>query len=335
MEGRILMTQIYGTLGPACASQEMLEAMLRNGLTGMRLNLSHCDLADSRELLEAFLAAAKATGTHPQLLIDMQGPELRIGAIAPMELVDGAELMLGEGGIEVPAVLFPEMKAGDELLLDDGKLALEVLTVAADRALTRVVRGGKLTSSKSIKLTGKDIRLPVSTERDIRNIRQAADFGVTTLMQPFVHSGEDLVELRRILEENGAGFLKIHAKIETVEGAHNLDSILPHADAIVIARGDLGNDMPLWQLPGVQKDISAACRKAGKPFVVVNQMLASMERNPIPTRTEVSDIFNAVADGAYGVMLTNETAVGAHPVEAVSYMARTAADAERWLRERN
>lgn len=335
MEGRILMTQIYGTLGPACASQEMLEAMLRNGLTGMRLNLSHCDLADSRELLEAFLAAAKATGTHPQLLIDMQGPELRIGAIASMELVDGAELMLGEGGIEVPAVLFPEMKAGDELLLDDGKLALEVLTVAADRALTRVVRGGKLTSSKSIKLTGKDIRLPVSTERDIRNIRQAADFGVTTLMQPFVHSGEDLVELRRILEENGAGFLKIHAKIETVEGAHNLDSILPHADAIVIARGDLGNDMPLWQLPGVQKDISAACRKAGKPFVVVNQMLASMERNPIPTRTEVSDIFNAVADGAYGVMLTNETAVGAHPVEAVSYMARTAADAERWLRERN
>ena len=329
------MTQIYGTLGPACASQEMLEDMLRSGLTGMRLNLSHCDLADSREMLDAFRAAAKTTGTHPQLLIDMQGPELRIGAIAPMELADGAELILGEGGIEVPTVLFPEMKARDELLLDDGKLALEVLTVAADRALTRVVRGGKLTSSKSIKLTGKDIRLPVSTERDIRNIRRAADFGVTTLMQPFVHSEKDLVELRRILEENNAGFLKIHAKIETVEGVHNLDSILPHADAIVIARGDLGNDMPLWQLPGVQKDISAACRKAGKPFVVVNQMLASMERNPIPTRTEVSDIFNAVVDGAYGVMLTNETAVGAHPLETVSYMARTVADAERWLQERN
>ena len=328
------MTQIYGTLGPACASQEMLEAMLRSGLTGMRLNLSHCDLADSQELLDGFWAAAKATDTHPQLLIDMQGPELRIGAVAPMELADGAELALGEGGIEVPAVLFPEMKVGDELLLDDGKLALEVLTTGTDRALTRVVRGGKLTSNKSIKLTGKDIRLPVSTERDIRNIRQAADFGVTALMQPFVHSGEDLVELRRILEENGAGYLEIHAKIETVEGAHNLDSILPYADAIVIARGDLGNDMPLWQLPAVQKDISAACRKAGKPFIVVNQMLASMERNPIPTRTEVSDIFNAVADGAYGVMLTNETAVGAHPVEAVSYMARTAADAERWLQER-
>lgn len=328
------MTQIYGTLGPACASQETLEAMLRAGLTGMRLNLSHCNLSDSAAQLDAFWAAARATGTNPQLLIDMQGPELRIGAVASMEMADGAELALGEGGIEVPAVLFPEMKSGDELLLDDGKLALEVLTVAADRALTRVVRGGKLTSHKSIKLTGRDIRLPVSTERDIQNIRQAANYGVTALMQPFVHSGEDLLELRRTLAENGAGHLAIHAKIETVEGAHNLDSILPQADAIVIARGDLGNDMPLWQLPGVQKDISAACRAAGKPFVVVNQMLASMERNPIPTRTEVSDIFNAVADGAYGVMLTNETAVGAHPVEAVAYMARTAADAERWLRER-
>ena len=318
------MTQIYGTFGPACASQEMMEAMLHSGLTGMRLNLSHCDLADSREMLDAFHAAARSTGTHPQLLIDMQGPELRIGAIAPMELADGAELMLGEGGIEVPAVLFPEMKAGDELLLDDGKLALEVLTVATDRALTRVVRGGKLTSSKSIKLTGKDIRLPVSTERDIRNIRRAADFGVTTLMQPFVHSGEDLVELRRTLEENGAGFLKIHAKIETVEGAHNLDSILPYADAIVIARGDLGNAMPLWELPRCQKQLSAVCRSAGVPFMVVTQMLDSMCSRAVPTRAEVSDIYNAVSDGASSVMLTGETAAGQYPVEAMEYLVRTA-----------
>lgn len=327
------MTQIYGTLGPACTSQEILEAMLRAGLTGMRLNLSHCNLSDSDEQLAAFRAAAKATGTKPELLIDMQGPELRIGAVAPMELLDGTQLVLGDGGIEVPAVLFPEMKVGDELLLDDGKLALEVLSVSAGQATTRVVRGGKLTSHKSIKLTGKDIRLPVSTERDIQNIRQAAAYGVTALMQPFVHSGEDLIELRRTLEENGAGYLQIHAKIETVEGAKNLESILPYADVIVIARGDLGNDMPLWQLPAVQKNISAACRKAGKPFVVVNQMLASMERSTIPTRTEVSDIFNAVVDGAYGVMITNETAVGAHPVEAVTYLALTAGDAERWLQE--
>ena len=327
------MTQIYGTLGPACTSQDILEAMLRAGMTGMRLNLSHCNLFDSAEQLAAFQAAAEATGTKPQLLIDMQGPELRIGAVEPTELAEGTELVLGEAGIEVPSVLFPEMKAGSELLLDDGKLALNVLSVSAAQAVTRVVRGGKLASHKSIKLTGKDIRLPVSTERDILNIRQAAAYGVTALMQPFVHSGEDLIELRRILEENGAGHLEIHAKIETVEGAYNLESILPYADVIVIARGDLGNDMPLWQLPAVQKNISAACRKAGKPFVVVNQMLASMERNAIPTRTEVSDIFNAVVDGAYGVMVTNETAVGAHPVEAVTYLALTARDAERWLQE--
>ncbi len=327
------MLQIYGTLGPACAEQAALEAMLRAGLTGMRLNLSHCDLADSQPLLEAYRAAGAAVGVQPQLLIDMEGPELRIGAVSPMTLEEGAEIFLGTDGIEVPAALLAALCSGDELLLDDGKLALQALTAAPDRAACRVTRGGSLTSRKSIKLVGREIRMPVSTERDLRNIRQAVQNGVTGLMQPFVRSGEDVKELRSILNENGAGQLEIHAKIETMEGVHHLEEILPHADVIVIARGDLGNDMPLWQLPAVQKKISAACRRAGKPFVVVNQMLASMERAPIPTRAEVSDIFNAVADGAGGVMLTNETAVGAYPVEAAVYLARTAVEAERWLRQ--
>ena len=327
------MLQIYGTLGPACAEQAALEAMLRAGLTGMRLNLSHCDLADSQPLLEAYRAAGAAVGVQPQLLIDMEGPELRIGAVSPMTLEEGAEIFLGTDGIEVPAALLAALCSGDELLLDDGKLALQALTAAPDRAACRVTRGGSLTSRKSIKLVGREIRMPVSTERDLRNIRQAVQNGVTGLMQPFVRSGEDVKELRSILNENGAGQLEIHAKIEIMKGVHHLEEILPHADVIVIARGDLGNDMPLWQLPAVQKKISAACRRAGKPFVVVNQMLASMERAPIPTRAEVSDIFNAVADGAGGVMLTNETAVGAYPVEAAVYLARTAVEAERWLRQ--
>lgn len=327
------MTRIYGTFGPACAAQETLEAMLRAGMTGMRLNLSHGDLADNAERLQAFRAAAEATGTHPELLIDMQGPELRIGELKPMQLENGTVLTLGRNGIEIPAVLFPVMETGDELLLDDGKLALEVLSVSTNQAQARVIRGGKLISRKSIKLTGKDVRLPVSTEHDLMNIRQAAAFGVTGVMQPFVHSGEELLKLRRTLEANGANHLEIHAKIETLEATKQLDSILPYADVIVIARGDLGNDMPLWQLPAVQKNISAACRKAGKPFVVVTQMLASMENHPIPTRAEVSDIFNAVADGACGVMVTNETAVGKYPAETISYLAHTAQEAERWLKK--
>jgi pyruvate kinase len=181
-----------------------------------------------------------------------------------------------------------------------------------------------------VKLPGKTISLPVLTDRDLRNIRQAAEYGVTGLLQPFVRSGEDLKELRRLLEENNAGFLQIFAKIESMEGVEHLEEILPYADVIVIARGDLGNDMPLWQLPAVQKQISAACRAAEKPFIVVTQMLASMENAPIPTRAEVSDIFNAVIDGAWGVMLTGETAVGKYPVEAIRYLTKTAESAQVW-----
>ena len=329
------MTQIYGTFGPACGSRETLEAMFRAGMTGMRLNLSHCDLADSAGMLEAFREAEAAAGVEaPQLVIDTQGPELRLGDLdAPMTLENGAAVRLGKGGIPVPAVVLAALERGCQVLLDDGKLALEVTAVFSGGAEARVLRGGILTGRKSIKLPGKDLRLPVLTERDIQNIRQAEHFGVTGLLQPFVHSGEELCRLRRILAENGAGHLKLFAKIETLEGAAHLDDILPQADVIVIARGDLGNDMPLWHLPAVQKHIAAACRAAGKPFLVVTQMLASMERSPVPTRAEVSDIFNAVADGAWGVMVTGETAVGRYPTEAIRYLTETAREACCYLAE--
>lgn len=327
------MTRIYGTLGPACASREILETMLRSGMTGVRLNMSHAGLDESRDLLELFWSAAEATQTFPELLIDMQGPELRIGALETLRLQEGDRVSLGADGIEIPSILISEMERGCRLLLDDGKLELEVLDTGADRAVACVRRGGVLSSRKSIKIADKEISLPVSTPQDIRNIQLAASYGVTAIMQPFVRSGRELRELRCTLRENGAGELKIFAKLETMSGVENLEDILPEADVIVIARGDLGNDLPLWQLPGVQKRISAACRRAGKPFIVVTQMLASMVHSPVPTRAEVSDIFNAVADGAWGVMLTNETAAGDHPAEAIACMALTAGDAQRWLLE--
>ncbi|MBE6995637.1 MAG: pyruvate kinase [Ruminococcaceae bacterium] len=324
------MTQIYGTLGPACATQSVLEDMFRAGMTGIRLNLSHCDLADSTAQISAFHAAAQATGIRPQLVVDTQGPELRIGALnTPLLLEGGMTVTLGKDGIPVPAVVAEALTDGCEVLLDDGRIALRV--TSAERGEAAVLRGGTLTGHKSIKLPGKDIRLPVLTERDVKNLRQAADFGVTGLLQPFVRSGQDLLALRQLLNENGAGHLQIFAKIETLEGADNLPDILPYADVIVIARGDLGNDMPLWQLPAVQKRIANTCRAAGKPFLVVTQMLTSMERAAVPTRAEVSDIFNAVADGAWGVMLTGETAVGQYPAEAIRYLSNTAAEACRWL----
>lgn len=326
------MTEIYGTFGPACREQTMLEAMFRAGMTGMRLNLSHCDLADSAEMIGAFHAAAKTAGVDAQLVVDTQGPELRLGALdKPMVLEHDDTMVLGADGIPVPDVVLRELAPGCEVLLDDGKIALRVTDADAEHAVAEVVRSGTLTGRKSVKLPGKQLRLPVLTERDLANLRRAAEFGVTGLLQPFVHSGAELRELRSVLAENGAGHLKIFAKIETLKGAANLTDILPEADVIVIARGDLGNDMPLWQLPVVQKNLSAACRAAGKPFIVVTQMLASMEHAPVPTRAEVSDIFNAVADGAWGVMVTGETAVGRYPAETIRYLTNTAREACSWL----
>lgn len=323
------MTQIYGTFGPACSGQETLQAMLQNGMTGIRLNLSHCNLSDAAEQIRAYHSAAENLGLHPQLVIDTQGPELRIGDIAaPMQLPDGAVIRLGAGELCLPPEVHAALENDQEILLDDGKISLMVTDVK--RGLAVVRRGGLLHGRKSIKLPGKDIFLPVLTERDKKNIREAGQYGVTGLLQPFVHCGAELQELRRELKELGADHLQIFAKIETWAGAENLENILPHADVIVIARGDLGNDMPLWQLPAVQKRISDACRAAHKPFVVVTQMLASMEHTPIPTRAEVNDVFHAVLDGAWGVMLTGETAVGKYPAEAIRYLTKTAESAYTW-----
>ena len=321
------MVSVYGTFGPACCEREILEEMFCAGMTGMRLNLSHTSLEDSRPWVEAFYAAAQGANVQPELLIDMQGPELRIGVLEEaLMLAEGAIAVLGMGGIPIPEVLLPVIRVDDEILLDDGKISVRVLENCGSYVQAQVVRGGVLTSRKSIKLKNPAavVELPVLTEHDLKNVRLASKYGVTGLMQPFVRSGAELKKVRDALKENGAEQVKIFAKIENMQGVANLADILPEADVVIIARGDLGNDMELWQLPGVQKDISDLCRASGKPFVVVTQMLASMEHNPVPTRAEVSDIFNAVTDGACGVMVTGETAVGKYPVETIRYLANTA-----------
>lgn len=339
------MVQIYATLGPACAEQKIQEKMFRAGMTGMRLNLSHTGLSESTGILANFHNAAKAVGVKPQLLIDMQGPELRIGELeGAVKLREGDLVVLGNVNhrgvigadrafIPVPVEVIPMMEPGDEVLLNDGKIALEVLSGTkgkSDHVVSVVIRGGILSSHKSIKITGKQVIMPVLTEHDISNIRLASEYGVTGLMQPFVQNGRDLAYVRRLLKENGAEQVQIFAKIENRGAVANLQSIIKEADVVIIARGDLGNDMELWELPAVQKEIEIACKEAGKPYIVVTQMLASMEENAVPTRAEVSDIFHAVMHGAYGVMITGESAVGKYPVEAVRYLANTSKSAEAW-----
>jgi len=331
----MIKTDIYGTLGPACADKETLSRMFAAGMSGIRLNLSHVTLRKASGQVKALHEAADSCGVKAKLLIDMQGPELRLGSFeTEPELIGGESLLLGNGGIAMPEIVLPHLLPGQEVLLDDGRLLLKVTEMAENCAKAQVIRGGKLKSRKSIALPGAAIHPPTMTAEDMQNIADAVEFGVTAVMQPFVRDAEDLKAVRAALDENGGKHIALMAKIENMDGVEHLDELLPYADEIVIARGDLGNAMPLWELPAVQKRISAKCRAAGKNFMVVTQMLYSMEKSPVPTRAELSDIFNAVLDGASSVMVTGETAAGLYPVEVIKYLAtlqrkRKASDYEK------
>ena len=241
----------------------------------------------------------------------------------------------------LPELTFPYLIPGQEVLLDDGKIHLKIVEKAENvtenggentqekRYFAKVLWGGLLKSRKSAALPGAKIYPPTLTNSDLANIKIAKEMGVTGVMQPFVRDHSDLECVKEALREAGAEDIRLFAKIENMDGVRKLEKLLPAADEIVIARGDLGNAVHLWDLPGVQRQIAEKCRAAGKPFMVVTQMLASMERSPVPTRAEVNDIFHAVMDGAASIMVTGETAVGDYPVEVIRYMVNTVRSAEK------
>lgn len=315
----------YGTLGPACCRHPVLSRMYEEGMTGVRLNLSHGMLKDHANWLYVASSAAKALGKSTKILIDLQGPELRIGDILGHRILKtGENAIFGQRGIPVPEILLAQGKKGMRFLLDDGKMEVEVLECSGRQMVAKVLRGGVLRSRKSITPEEAVIETPTLTAKDLENLKIAGQYGVTGVMLPFVRSEQDLRCLRQALEQNHGGHIKIFAKIENMQGVEALDTFLSLADEIVIARGDLGNAMPLWELPAIQKRIGAKCRSVGKPFMVVTQMLDSMEHCSVPTRAEVSDVYNAVLEGASSLMLTGETAVGEYPTEAMRYLVRTA-----------
>lgn len=320
------------TIGTSCREEETLAAMFAAGMTSIRLNLSHGSIQDSAPLIETYHRAAARAGVPPQLVVDIQGPELRVGPLAaPLPLADGSTVRLGTRGIPVPPPVFFALEAGSQILLDDGSILLEVMSPGETDATCRVLRGGVLHSRKSIALSGSPLRLPTLAQADLDNLSIAADYGVTGVMQPFCTKKEDLITLRIALRTFRLSRAKIYAKIENNEGVDALEELIAHADEILIARGDLGNAAPLWQLPATQKAISYTCNKFHKPFSVATQMLHSMQHAAVPTRAEVSDIYNAVMDGASTLVLTGETAAGKYPVEAMRYLVNTA---ETALRER-
>lgn len=334
--------KLYGTLGPSCCDEDLLFKMFGAGMTGVRLNLSHRSLSECRDWLDALSRAAQRFHIIPDLLVDLQGPELRIGSLAePVYCSQGAifMLVLDEGHeydrkIPLPPAIFTRLKKGMRIKLNDGRVLMEILDVrSAGSVAAKVLREGEISSRKSIACDQLHLSLPVLTSQDRASIRELKKYRVTGVMQPFVTGKDQLIALRQELLKEGAAQIRIFAKIESMEGANSVTELFPYCDEIVIARGDLGNAVPLPTLPALQKRISRSCLHFKKPFMVVTQMLTSMEHSPTPTRAELTDIFQAVLDGASSLMLTGETAVGEYPLEAMQVLSDTAWEARRYLME--
>ncbi len=332
-------TKIVCTLGPACAEQSILEEMLHAGMNVARMNFSHGDHAMHRKNLETFRRARENVGVAAAVLLDTRGPEIRT---LPGLGDKGVEVHVGQEIVfapendptrpEVIGVTYPRLsrhvQPGDRILIDDGRIRLRA-TESDGRYVHAVAEtGGVVRSYKGINLPGVPIDLPFLSEKDQDDLRFGVEHHVDYVAASFTRTARDIRELRRFLEEAGGGEIRIIAKIENQEGINNFDEILAVSDGIMIARGDMGVEIPYERLPGIQKSMISACRAAGKPVITATQMLDSMVTSRMPTRAEVSDVANAVFDGTSAVMLSAESAAGAYPVESVRAMARIAARAE-------
>lgn len=331
--------EYYGTLGSACDDKDTLRKMFAYGMTGMRLNLAHQSLSEASLEIGRVFKAADEEGIRADLLIDLQGPERRIGDLKkPLELKEGHKVRLGIGEeIPLTSIVLDALREGQELLLDDGKVKLEVLKIQEGTpkgapkeekqpmtAVCKILRGGRLISRKNIAIVDEGTDAPTLTEADKKQLRLVKQYGVTGVMLPFVRGAGDITLLKEELRKSDADDIRIFAKIESKAGYEKIGEIADASDMIVVARGDLGNAFPLWEVPRVQKEIAQVCRHANKPFLIATQFLHSMEHSPVPTRAEVSDIYNAVQDGAAALMLTGETAIGEYPVRAMRFLTKTA-----------
>lgn len=325
--------KVLATLGPASASEEMIRRLFEAGADAFRLNMSHGTHEGVREMYNCIRKVESELGRPIGILADLQGPKLRVGEVAPETVLEeGAEFRLnlkhGVGdasAAELPhKEIFDAISEGATLLLDDGKLRLEVLEAGADFARTRVVVGGPLSSNKGVNVPDVVLPVPALSPKDRRDLDFALTLDVDWVALSFVQRPADVAEAKKIV----AGRAFVMAKIEKPRALDHLEEIIEIADGIMVARGDLGVELPIEKVPAIQKHITRAGRRAGKPVVVATQMLESMIEAPVPTRAEVSDVANAVFEGADAVMLSGESAVGAFPVEAVKMMDRVAQEVE-------
>ena len=340
-------TKIVATIGPASASPDVVAELARAGMDGARLNLSHGTHDEHRARARLVRATEAEIGRPLALIADLQGPKLRVGDLeSPISLARGEDVVVigGESSVNgelpvSPPVISEVLQPGHEVLIDDGLVRLRVERIERGRAQCAVLTGGIVASHKGVNLPGVPIPIPSLTRKDMDDLELALELGVDFIALSFVRSPADVRDLRALIEQAGS-HAHVIAKIEKAEAVDALDAILDEADAVMVARGDLGVEIGAALVPLLQKRIIIAALDRGKPVITATQMLESMVHSTRPTRAEVADVANAIFDGTDAVMLSQETAVGKHPVLAVQMMASIAQTIERelpygrWLAER-
>lgn len=334
-------TKIICTLGPAVESEEMMRKLIRAGMDAARFNFSHGDHEEHLGRLNKLKAVRDSMSRPVATIMDTKGPEIRIKSLdvknISLEAGDTFTLTTEDvvGNGERVAVTYPklheEVKPGMEILIDDGLVALRVEEIQGSEIRCTVENGGTLSANKSINIPGVHIHLPALTEKDISDIQFAVENDFDFIAASFIRRADDVRSIREVLHRFGGDNIQIISKIENQEGVDNIDEILEVSDGIMVARGDLGVEIPAAKVPVLQKQIIRKGLRSGKPIITATQMLDSMIRNPRPTRAEVTDVANAVYDGTDAVMLSGETAMGRYPVEAVRMMAQIVEDSEKYL----
>lgn len=331
-------TRILATLGPASSEAAVIRALIEAGADAFRLNFSHGSAEAHAEICGVVRAEAKSLGRQVMVLQDLSGPKIRTGPLAaPMTLARGDVLVIehgenegGQGRITSSfAPLFESVAPGHQMLLDDGRLSLLVTRVDADRITTTVVEGGVLDSRKGIHVPGGVIQTAALTDKDRRDLKAGVEMGVDAVALSFVQSKDDIAQVRQAAKAIGASDMPIIAKIERPSAVDQIEEIVPISDGVMIARGDLGIELPLETLPAVQRRVMLAARRRGVPVIVATEVLESMRSAARPTRAEVTDAAHAVDEGADAIMLSGETAVGRNPVRVVSTLSAIISATER------
>ncbi len=336
-------TKIVCTIGPASESVDKLVQLIEAGMNVSRLNFSHGNHEEHAARIKNIREAASKTGKNVGILLDTKGPEIRTNDMenGAIELTTGQECIVSMtevlGTAEKFSVtydqLIDDVHPGAKILLDDGLIGLEVISIdkSSNEIKTRVLNSGTLKNKKGVNVPGVSVNLPGITEKDAKDILFGIEQGVDFIAASFVRRATDVLEIRQLLEENNGTRIQIIPKIENQEGVDNINEILEVSDGLMVARGDLGVEIPAEEVPLVQKDLIKKCNTLGKPVITATQMLDSMQRNPRPTRAEASDVANAIFDGTDAIMLSGETAAGQYPVEAVQTMHNIASRAEQAL----